>query len=575
MTMEREGDGDATTVEAATDVRGRASRRVKALEDRLGQTRTQLDRARGRRDELEQLLQRMVETESSRRDQLKVREAEIERQLIETDAVRVELKQRLATTQSERDEARRLEQEARTELQRREQELNSERERLEQEARADLERHEQEAQAKFDSFRSRIAELESQSKSASEDLRDQLAETQAQVSREQLARADLEAELAEQQQLGRETSKQLVTAVERREELEIAYGELEKSTEDAKAEVVEAKQLLTELQRQNAQLEAQVEEAAARTREEREWHSQLEERLTETESQAESVLRELDEELDVTLGQTALERERRVEAETKLEEAEESRDSLREQVNRLELALSSSEGGAEPKAMLEELDLARREVDALKAELEAVRSEAPAPAPRQSGELEAQVERLTSELESARVEAETLKWSHEQARGRIVQLEARLSELQPAPDPAQQATAASPVAEDEGEARSDTRTRLFGLGGGATKASRAPLKDPAELPGMTDEQLAHAFVAMREAAELAQIRGDRESTQSHRVMMRSIAEEAANREGFGEGSRVRGRKSTRALRELADARSQALESRALETGTEAPRGDQG
>src|SRR5918999_423630 len=160
--MANEGDGDAATVETATDVRGRASRRVKALEDRLGQTRTQLDRARGRRDELEHLLQRMVETESSRRDQLKAREAEIERRLIEADGVRVELK-----------------------------------ERLEQQARADVERHEQEVQAEFESFRSRILELESQGKAAAQELRDELAEARSQVSREQQARADLETELAE------------------------------------------------------------------------------------------------------------------------------------------------------------------------------------------------------------------------------------------------------------------------------------------------------------------------------------------------------------------------------------------
>jgi predicted nuclease with TOPRIM domain len=353
--------------------------------------------------------------------------------------------------------------------------------------------------------------------------------------------------------------------VERREELEVAYGELEASANEAKAETVEAKQLLTELQRQNAQLDAQVEEAAARSKEEREWHSQLEERLTETERQAESVLREVDEELDVTLGQTALERERRVEAETKLEETQKSRDSLREQVNRLELALSSSEAGGEPTAMLEELDLARREVDALRAELNAVRAEASAPAPRESADLEAQVERLSGELESARVEAETLKLSHDQARGRIVQLEARLSEVRPVADPAQQATAASPVAEGEGEARSDTRTGLFGLGG-ATRVSRAPLKDPAELPGMSDEELAQAFAAMKEAAQLADTRGDREGAQSHRLMARSIVEEAAGREDFGESSKVRGRKRTRILRELADARGQMLE---MGPGTEA------
>src|ERR687895_793104 len=148
--MANEGDGDASTVETATDVRCRASRRVKALEDRLGQTRGQLDRARGRRDELEQLLQRMVETESSRREQLRAREAEIERQLIEADAVRVDLKQRLATTQRERDEARRLEQEARSVLERREQEWNGERDRLEQEARAELEAQQREARAELE-----------------------------------------------------------------------------------------------------------------------------------------------------------------------------------------------------------------------------------------------------------------------------------------------------------------------------------------------------------------------------------------------------------------------------------------
>src|ERR687894_47411 len=116
--MPQDSDGDAAMTETDTDVRGRASRRVKALEDRLGQTRGQLDRARGRRDELEQLLQRMVETESSRREQLKAREAEIERQLIDADAVRVDLKQRLATAQRERDEARRAQKDAQAELER-------------------------------------------------------------------------------------------------------------------------------------------------------------------------------------------------------------------------------------------------------------------------------------------------------------------------------------------------------------------------------------------------------------------------------------------------------------------------
>jgi chromosome segregation ATPase len=578
--MAQDGNGDAATVETATDVRGRASRQVKRLEERLGQTRTQLDRAKGRRDELEHLLQRMVDTESARRDQLKVREAEIERQLIEADAVRVELKQRLANTQRERDEARRLEQEASAELERREREWNAERNRLQQEARdelqarerdanAELERHKQQAQAKFDSLRSRIAELESKGEAASQELRDELAEARSQASREQEARAELEAELADQHELGRETSKQLVTAVERREELELAYGELEASAKDAKAQAVEARQLVAGLQKENARLKAQVEEAAARSKEEEEWHSQLEERLTETESQAESVLKEVDDELEITLGQTALERERRVAAETKLEDVQKARDSLREQVNRLELALSSSEAGGEPAAMLEELNLAQREIEALRAELQAARAEAPAPAPRESDELEKQVERLSSELESARVEAETLKWSHEQARGRIVQLEARLGELEPAvADSPEQATSASEP-EGESDARSDTRTGLFGLGG-ATRVSRAPLKDPAELPGMSDEELAQAFAAMKQAAHLADLRGDGEGAQSNRVMARSIVEEAANRESFGEGTKVRGRKRTRNLRELTAAREKALEGRRTGAGTEAP-----
>jgi chromosome segregation ATPase len=516
----REPNGDGATMEAAADVRGRASRRVKRLEDRLGQTRTQLNRAKGRRDELEHLLERMIQTESTRREQLKAREAEVERKLIVADAVRVELDQRVATLEGERDAAR-----------------------------EGLERHKQQAQAELDSFRSRISELESQGQAASQELRDQLAEAGSQVSREQQARTELEAKLAEQQELGRETSRQLVTAVERREELEVAYKKLEAGAEEAKAQAVDARERATELERDNARLKAQIEEAARRSQEEREWHRQLEERLTETESQAELVLRTLDEELEVTLGQTALERERRVAAETELDQVQRSRDSLREQVNGLELALASSQAGAEPKAMLEELTLARREVDSLRAELDAARAEASAPAPRESGQLEQQVERLTSELESARVEAETIKWSHDQARAQIARLEARLRELEP-------------------PAAGDTRTRRFGLGG-ATRFSRAPLTDPGELPGVNDEELAQAFAAMKEAEHLAEARGDREGVRSHREMARSIVEEAANREDFGEGSKMRGRKRARMLRELAAAREEALRDRPSGASAEA------
>ncbi|HEX2231810.1 MAG TPA: hypothetical protein VHG69_00415 [Thermoleophilaceae bacterium] len=555
--MAQESDGDAAAVESTTDARGRASRRVKRLEERLGQTRTQLDRAKGRRDELEHLLQRMVETESARREQLKAREAEIERQLIDADAVRVELKQRLATTQRERDEARRHEREARAELQRREQEWRAERQRLKDEAG------------------SRIAELESQGAAASHELQEQVAEARSQVERERQARAELQAELADQQELARETSKQLLTAVERREELEVAHGELEASAGEAKAQAVEARQRVTELERENSRLQAQVEEATTRAAEEQEWHTQLEERLSETESQAESVLKELDEELENTLGQTALERERRVAAETRLAEVETSRDSLRDQVKRLELALSSGEGAGESAAMLEELNLARREVEALRAELEAARAKGAAPEQRESGELEEQVERLTGELESARVEAETLKWSHEQARGRIAVLEARLTELEPAVEEGPEEPAPVPEADPPAEPEGDTRTRLFGLGGATTKPSRAPLKDPADIPGLSDEELAQSFVSMREAAELAEARGDRDSAEWHRLLAGSIVEEATHRESFGEGSKVRGRKRSRIMRELATAREEALASRPLGAGTEAPEGDQG
>jgi chromosome segregation ATPase len=595
-----EANGDAATGEAATDVRGRASRRVKRLEERLGQTRTQLDRAKGRRDELEHLLQRMVDTENSRRDHLKAREAEIERQLIEADALRVELEGRLASTERERDEALRAEQEARAELERREQKWRADMERREQEAHAEAEkrerlarsavearekalrdeavraeqeartkaeegarqardelaRREQDLQAELDAAMARVTELEAQREEASKELREGLQQAQSQVAREQEARAELEGQLAEQHELAQEASKQLVTAVERREELEVAYREVETNADEAKAHAAAAQRRATELERQNERLQADVEEARARSDEEREWQSQLEERLSETEKQAEWVLREVDEELEATLGRTALERERRVAAETELEQVQKSEASLREQVSRLELALSSSESGAEPIAMLQELERAHREIEALQAELEVARSEAPPPAPREPGDLEEEVERLRSELESARVEAETLKWSQEQSRRRILQLEDKLGEVEPGTG-------------GEGEARSETRTRLFGLGGGETRVSRAPLKDPAELPGMSDEELAQAFTSMNEAAKLAEVRGDRESAESHRAMARSIVEEAANRKDFGGTPKVRGRKRNRILRELAAAREQVLESRPLGVGPEA------
>jgi chromosome segregation ATPase len=411
-------------------------------------------------------------------------------------------------------------------------------------------------QAELDSAMARVAELEVQREKASKELHEGLQQAQSQVAREQEARAELEGQLAEQHELAREASKQLVTAVERREELAVAYGKLETKADEAKAQAAAAQRRVTELERQNERLQADIEEARARSDEEREWESQLEERLSETEKQAESVLKDLDEELESTLGRAALEQERRVAAETELERMQKSQHSLREQVSRLELALSSGETGAEPTAMLQELERAHREIEALRAELEVARSEAPPPAPREPGDLEEEVERLRGELESARVEAETLKWSQEQSRRRTLQLEDKLGEVEPDIAP-------------EGEAKSETRTRLFGLGGGETRVSRAPLKDPAELPGMGDEELAQAFTAMKEAAKLADVRGDRESAESHRAMARSIAEEAANRKDFGETPKVRGRKRNRILRELAVAREQALESRPLGVGPEA------
>ena len=76
---EEAGNGDVVP-EPGEEMRGRTSKRVSRLEERLGDTRIQLDRARGRRDELEHVLQRMVDTESTRRDTLKAREQELERQ---------------------------------------------------------------------------------------------------------------------------------------------------------------------------------------------------------------------------------------------------------------------------------------------------------------------------------------------------------------------------------------------------------------------------------------------------------------------------------------------------------------
>ncbi|HEX2231811.1 MAG TPA: hypothetical protein VHG69_00420 [Thermoleophilaceae bacterium] len=517
--------------EAGTDVRGRAARRITRLEERLGQTRVQLDRAKGRRDELEQLLQRMVDAESSRRDQLKVREAEIERQEAQLEKSRQELEQRAAEAERER---------------------------------AELERREQESRTELESLRSKVAELEGRSEEAFQALNEELRQARSEAEHEREQRLRLDAQLSEQRDLARDASRQLVAAVDRREELEAGYEELRADADEARALVADAERRLTQAERENERLQAEIEKARARSAEEREWHDRLEARLSETEKQAESVLQDLDEELEIALGRAALERERRVAAETRLEE--------------LEHAQSQAEQATPPVAAdpPEELADARREIERLHAELDVARSAGGGEAPwtPEPGESHAELESLRTELEDTRAEADTLKVSQEQSRRRILQLEDRLGDA-PAdvssqleePVPAEP-TFDGPDDEEPSEEKPATedaagrRRRLLGSARGAERQTRAPLKDPSELPGMSDEELAQAFTAMREAAKLADARGDRDSAKSHRALARAVAEEAAGRPLFGE-TKVRGRKRNRALKELAAAREKALELRPL------------
>ena len=528
--------GTDVVADAGIDVRGRATRRITRLEERLGQTRVQLDRAKGRRDELEHLLQRMVDAESSRRDQLKVREAEIERREAQLEAMRQDLEQRTAVAEQEANQSR--------------------------DVRAELERREQETRAQVQSLRSRVAELEGRGEEASQELREELRQAKSQAERARGQRQGLEAQLAEQRELARDASRQLVAAVERREELEAAYGAVQDEAEEARAQAADAKWRLTELERETGRLRAEVEDARARSAEERDWHNQLEARLSETEKQADLVLKDLDEELEIALGRAALERERRVAAETRLAELEEWHAQAE-----AERPVAHVEPGDQLPALAE----AEREIERLRAELDAARSGAgtfQAATPSEPGP---ELETVRAELEDAREQADTLKVSQEQSRRRILQLEDRLGKehsdvaivseepLEPADE--------EPADEEPAGDATETRGRLLGSRGGADRESRAPLKDPAELPGMSDEELALTFSAMREAAKLAEARDDRESAKSHRALARAVAEEAAGRPEFGE-TKARGRKRNRALKELAAAREKALELRPLMTGAD-------
>jgi chromosome segregation ATPase len=392
---DRQGNGDVTA-EAGTDVRGRAANRITRLEERLGQTRVQLDRAKGRRDELEHLLQRMVDAESSRRDHLKVREAEIERREAQVEAIRDELEQRAALAEREANRAQKAQ----------------------REAHADLE------QAK------------------------------SQAAHERELRSRLDAQLAEQRDLARDASRQLVAAVERREQLEAGHSQLEVELDEARTQAAAAEQRLTELEREGAQLRAELEESK-----------------------------------------------------TRLAELEGAR------------AVAGPASSSSP-ALAE----AEREIERLRAELEAARSEADSPVA------------VAPEADEQSAEVEVLPES-----------------------PADEAP--EDVAE---KGRSQLRASR-----GSARGSRAPLKDASELPGMSDEELAQTFSAMREAAKLAGARGDREGAKSHRALARAVAEEAAGRSDFG-GTKVRGRKRNRALKELAAAREKALELRPLMSSSDQP-----
>ena len=206
----------------------------------------------------------------------------------------------------------------------------------------------------------------------------------------------------------------------------------------------------------------------------------------------------------------------------------------------------------------DELERSERELDELRATLEAERADvASLPAAEEPADdelvedLRGEIASLREELSQARADAE----AGEQARRRIVQLETELSDAHD-----DQGTSVLPPAEVTEQ--EEQPTGLFGSRGKPDADSRAPLREPSELAGLSDEELAQTFSSMREAARLADDRGDRDGAQSYRALARAAAEQAADRPDFGE-VRVRGRKRNRLMKELAAARERALDRRPL------------
>ena len=137
---ESQGNGDSSA-QLRKEARGRTAKRISRLEHTLGETQAQLERSRSKRDELEHLLQQMVDTESTRQDDLRAREQELERQRVEHQTLRQELEQRVAAAERERAAAQRREQQLREEL---------------ESAHAELGQRERQARGKLESARSEL-----------------------------------------------------------------------------------------------------------------------------------------------------------------------------------------------------------------------------------------------------------------------------------------------------------------------------------------------------------------------------------------------------------------------------------
>jgi chromosome segregation ATPase len=554
MHIAKNSAGDQVETEQLTegeDLRGRARRRIGRLEERLGETRSQLDRARGRRDELEQLLERMVETETSRRDDLAVRERGLERRRADTQARHEELEQRAVAAEQRNREAHEELEAVRSELTRlraefdeaagARAEFNEASGRMSDELR-ELRGQAQQVQQLRGRLESDLAEARERAAERERELLEETRLAQAQAEEERDARARVEAKLDQQRERAEQGAKHEHELTELRSQI----GRLRSEADDERRRG-------DELEAAAERLRAELEEAQARHAEESEWHNELETRLAQTEETADSVLKDIDEEIENSLGRAALERERRMTAEARLLDAGKTIERLEQQLGGAGEAPQASEPAADDEGLAGELETARREIETLRAELDAAAHDDTAPEQPTDTEpadpLHDELEALRAELEQVRAEAD----SHEQARRRIIQLEDELS-----------------------QAHSEQNTSLLEAAGGSREApepdSRAPLRDASELPGLSDEELAETFSSMREAARLADDRDDRDGAQEHRALARAAAEEAANRPDFGE-AKVRGRKKNRLVKELAAAREKALSRRpilAVPVGEEEP-----